>query len=52
MQIPENCIYDTLLKQDHGACRGERGPCDDAVATGPGGRGVRNHTLGTSLNKT
>jgi hypothetical protein len=44
MQFPENCNYDTLLKQNHAPCRRERGPCDAAVAAGRCDRRVRNHT--------
>jgi hypothetical protein len=44
MQFPENCNYDTLLKQNHAPCRCERAPCDAVVATGGWDRSVRNHT--------
>jgi hypothetical protein len=44
MQFPENCNYDTLLKQNHAPCRRERAPCDAVVATGRWDRSVTNHT--------
>ena len=44
MQFPENCNYDTLLKQNHAPCRRERAPCDAAVAAGRCDPRVRNHT--------